>query len=111
MAIGQVPADFPEGFATIANLKGVVRSRSKRILLNASFLIPVFVGATAGYWLLRDRPEIYKLSVLAFTAGILMTMVVEELIPEAHEENESRWAAASLLGGFVLFTFLSVYLG
>ncbi len=41
-----------------------------------------------------------------------MTMVVEELIPETHSEQKGRGAAAaSLLGGFVLFTFLAVYLG
>ncbi len=112
LALGQVPADIPEGFATIANLKAAEISRAHRMLLNFLFLVPVLGGATIGFWILRGQPEIWKLSVLAFTAGILTTMVVEEIVPEAHQgEEESRWSAATFIAGFVLFMFLSAYLG
>lgn len=50
LALGQVPADLPEGFATIATFKNSgTTTRAKRILLSASFAIPVFLGATVGF--------------------------------------------------------------
>lgn len=109
LALGQVPADIPEGFATIATFKRQGLSRRTRLILAASFAIPIFVGATIGYLALRGCPEVYTLSLLAFTAGILTTVVVEEMVPEAHRNGESRVAALTFVGGFALFTLLSAY--
>lgn len=111
LAIGQVPADIPEGFATIATFKSKGVSRGKRLLLSASFAIPIFLGATVGYWTVKDSSEVVKLSLLAFVAGILLTVAIEEMLTEAHDRPDSKWAALFLSGGFALFTFLSVYLG
>ena len=109
LALGQVPADIPEGFATIATFKRKGIPRAKRMTLAASLAVPIFLGATIGYWLVRGQPEIVKLALLAFTAGILLTVVVEEIIPESHQEEESRLAALLLTGGFALFALISVY--
>jgi zinc transporter, ZIP family len=49
------------------------------------------------------------LAMRAFTAGILVTVVVEEIIPSAHEEKEARVAALIFVDGFALFTLLSSY--
>ena len=111
LALGQVTADIPEGFATIATFKSGGLSRRKRLLLSLSFIVPVFLGATVGYWAVRGQPQLVKLSLLAFTAGILLTVVVEDIIPEAHEKAEARFAALALVGGFALFALVSIYLG
>ena len=111
LALGQVPADIPEGFATIATFKSKGVPRRSRTLLSLSFALPIFLGATVGYWLVRGQPVIIKFGLLAFTAGILLTVAVEEIIPEAHQEGEARLAAVALVGGFALFTLISVYLG
>lgn len=53
-----------------------------------------------------------KYSLLAFTAGVLTTVVVEEIVPESHKEGpESRLATAFFIGGFALFALLAEYLG
>jgi ZIP family zinc transporter len=111
LALGQVSADIPEGFATMANFKNGNLPRAKRLLVAASFLIPVLLGATLGYWLVRGQAEIYKLLLLAFAAGVLMTGLVEEIVPEAHQAGEARTAALMFIAGFGLFALLSVYLG
>lgn len=111
LALGQVSADFPEGFATIASFKREGIDRKMRLLLNASFLLPVLTGAAVGFFLVRDQSELLKYSLLSLTAGILLTTVVEEVIPEAHQEEDSRLSAIVLVGGFSLFTLISVYLG
>jgi ZIP family zinc transporter len=110
LALGQVMADVPEGFATIANFKDKGASRTRRILLSASFVIPCLVGASLGYWLLRGRGEALQLTALAFTAGILLLAAVEEMLQEAHEAAEdTRLSAAFFLGGFALFTTVALY--
>lgn len=87
--------------------------RRTRLLLSAAFAVPIFLGATLGYWAMRDAPEVYKLALLTFTAGVLLTLVVEELVPEAQEvlgEREHRLAPLVFVGGFTLFALLSAYL-
>lgn len=80
-------------------------------MLAAAFAVPIFLGATLGYWAMRDAPELYKLLLLTFTAGVLSTLVVEELVPEAVEEiPESPLSPLAFIGGFALFTLLSAYL-
>jgi ZIP family zinc transporter len=111
LALGQVPSDIPEGFATVANFRRRGVPRSRRLLLSAAFAAPIFLGATLGYWLMRDASELNKLLLLTFTAGVLSTLVVEELVPEAVEEvPESPLSSLAFIGGFALFALLSTYL-
>lgn len=111
LALGQVPSDVPEGFATIANFRRGGVGRRTRLLLAAALAVPIFLGATLGYWAMRDASELYKLLLLTFTAGVLSTLVVEELVPEAVEEvPESPLSPLAFIGGFALFTLLSAYL-
>lgn len=109
LALGQVPADVPEGFATIATFKNQGLPRGRRVLLAASFALPILLGATLGYFGVRGQPEIIKLALLSFTAGILVAVAVEEMIPEAHEAGDPRYAPLALVGGFALFALISVY--
>lgn len=110
LAVGQVTADVPEGFAAIANFRDKGVARSKRLLLSASFVAAPLLGATAGYFLLRDQSRAIQLTALAFTAGLLILAAVEEMLEEAHEaEEDSRAAAAFFIGGFALFTLVASY--
>jgi ZIP family zinc transporter len=100
-----------EGFAVIANFKAKGVPRARRLLISAAFVVPL-LGTTLSFFLVRGRPEIVQLSVLTFTAGVLMTVVVEEVVPQAHESGaDSRVATVALVGGFALFALLSAYLG
>ena len=110
LALGQVPADIPEGFATIATFKAQGMTRRRRLLLAASFAIPILLGATISYFALRGQAEVYKLGLLAFTAGILLTVAVEEIVVEAHREEDGRVASLFLVGGFALFVALGEFL-
>ena len=111
LAIGQVPADVPEGFAAVATLRNAGISRKRRILMAAAFAVPIFLGATLGFFALRQAPEIVTLSVLALTGGALTAVVVEEMIGEAHEGETSRLGPIFLTLGFALFAAISVYVG
>ena len=58
-----------------------------------------------------NAPDVVKFALLAFTAGVLLTVVIEEIMPEAHRTREPRLATAAFVGGFALFALLSSYLG
>lgn len=60
---------------------------------------------------MRDAPDLYKLSLLALTAGILLTVAVEEMVVQAHQTEDSRWDALMLVAGFALFALIAVYFG
>jgi len=110
LALGQVTADIPEGFATIANFKDKGVPRSRRLLLSASFLIPVLAGALISYFLLRDATETMQLTALAFTAGLLLIAASEEIIGEAHEAVcDTKSATFATAVGFVVFALVASY--
>ncbi len=109
LALGQTPADLPEGFATVATFKRTGLPRRTRLLLAAAFALPLFIGVTLGYWGVRGRSEGFKLALLAFTAGVLTTVVIEEIVPESHQGKDSRLATFFFVGEFALFTLVSAY--
>lgn len=109
LALARMIPHLPEGFATVASFRQQKTPRRQRLLLSASFVIPMLIGATLGYWVLRGQPEIFKLAVLAFTTGTLITAVVEEIIPEAHKNQDTYLSTLTFVISFALFTLLSVY--
>lgn len=112
LALGQVTADIPEGFAAIATFRDSGVPRSRRILLSASFVVPVLAGALISYFLLRDRPETLQLAALAFIAGMLLVAAAEEIMTEAHEVYPpSRLSSLALICGFGLFAAVAGYFG
>ena len=111
LALGQMPADLPEGFAAVATLRRAGIPRRRRLLMSAAFAVPILVGAALGFLALRRAPEVLTLSVLALTGGALTAVVVEEMVTEAHEGDTSSIGPIFLTAGFALFAAISVYLG
>jgi len=108
LAAGQLLADVPEGYATIANLRTRAVSRSRRVLLSASFLAYVVVAAAVAYLVLRTAPETLKSGALVFVAGLLTVAAVEDMLEEAHDAREdNRRSILAFVGGFALFTLVS----
>lgn len=112
LALGQVLADIPEGFSVIANFRSRGLSRTRRLLLSASFVIPVVSTAVLAYFLLRQQPEELKMAALVFVAGLYSLAAVEDMLHEAHETAEdTRWSAVSFIAGFALFLLISGSIG
>jgi len=108
LAAGQVLADVPEGYATVANFRDKDVPRGKRILFSASFFIYVVGAALLSYFLLRGAPEALKMAALVFVAGLLTVAAVEDMLEEAHGAREdSRRSVLAFIGGFALFTLVS----
>ncbi len=112
LALGQVLADIPEGFAVIANFRAKGVGRARRLLISASFAAPVVVAAVLAFFLLRGQGEPLQMAALVFVAGLYTLAAVEDMLREAHESAEdSRWSAISFLAGFALFLVVSGGLG
>ncbi|MCS0494000.1 peptidoglycan-binding protein [Ancylobacter sp. MQZ15Z-1] len=110
LALGQVMADVPEGFATIANFKNGGQPRRRRLMLAAGFVVPCLIGAAGTYVLLRDLSDTMKYAALAFTVGILLLAAIEEMMKEAHESaDDTHLSSALFIGGFALFTFVATF--
>lgn len=111
VALGQVLADIPEGYAVVANFRDEGVGRGRRLLLSASFAVPVLAAAMVAFLALRGRGDGLKLAVLVFVAGLYLLAAVEDILREAHESaTDSRWSALSLLAGFSLFVLISARL-
>lgn len=112
LAVGQVLADVPEGAATAITFRANDVPRRKRLLLSATFVVPVLGGAVLSYVTLRNASEGAQMAALVATAGLFAVAVFEDMITEAHDAAEdSRTSTGFLLGGFAVFTLVSAGLG
>lgn len=104
LALGQVLADLPEGFAVTANFRDKGMRRLQRLAVSASFVVPVLAAAGLSYVLLRDQGPTMKNVGLVAVAGLYSLAAVEDMLGEAHESaKDSRWSALCFLAGFSLF--------
>jgi ZIP family zinc transporter len=110
LAFAQVIADFPEGFATSIVLKSKIPKFRYRFLLMLAFFIPVYVGAIFGYTILKHSHDTVKYIILAFAAGILLTITMEKILKEAHKIKDTYSEALMFILGFALFALATSYL-
>ena len=64
------------------------------------------VGAMAVLWMQPILPY-----ALAFAAGAMIYVVVEEVIPETQQEDNTDLATLGFIGGFIVMMVLDVALG
>ena len=108
LAGGQVLADVPEGYASVANFRDKQVPRARRLLLSASFIVFCSGAALFAYFLLRGAGEAIQMAALVFVAGLLTLAAVEDMLEEAHESREdTKRSVLAFLVGFVLFVLTS----
>jgi ZIP family zinc transporter len=89
--------------ATSLNHTGLGRRRS--VLISSSLGLSTALGAILGAALLAGASSAILALVLAFGAAALLYLVVEELLTEAHEQEET-----TLLGATFFLGFLTIYI-
>lgn len=113
LAIGIGLQNFPEGAAVSIPLRREGFSRKKAFLYGqASGIVEPIAGAIGAYAVMKM--QFILPYALAFAAGAMIYVVVEELIPEAQrEEGGSRTDVATIgaIVGFVIMMVLDVALG
>ncbi|MBU0717184.1 MAG: ZIP family metal transporter [Planctomycetes bacterium] len=110
LAIGIGLQNFPEGLAVAMPLRREGLGRFKAFMYGqASGLVEPIAGVL-GAWLVMTMESLLPYS-LAFAAGAMIFVVVEELIPESQRDGFSDFATAGAMIGFAIMMSLDVGLG
>ena len=109
LAIGIAIQNFPEGAIISMPLKEERMSKGKAFLLGFLSGVVEPIAALLAIALTAFVSVILPYT-LAFAAGVMIYVVVEELIPEANEGKHSNLATIGLAIGFVLMMVLDVAL-
>ena len=110
LALGIGIQNFPEGVAVAMPLRrlGVSRKRSFWYGQLSAIVEPVagVVGALAVIYMQPILPF-----ALAFAAGAMIFVVVEEVIPETQRDKYTDRSVLGFIGGFLVMMILDVALG
>jgi ZIP family zinc transporter len=110
LAIGIGIQNFPEGFAVSMPLRrqGVSKWKSWKWGQLSAIVEPIFamIGAATVIYALPILPY-----ALAFAAGAMIFIVVEEVIPESQSGGHTDLATMGLIAGFIVMMILDVALG
>ena len=113
VALGIGLQNFPEGAAVSIPLRREGVSRFKSFMYGqASGVVEPIAGVLGAYAVVHMTPILPY--ALAFAAGAMLYVVVEELIPEAQSGGEHESADLSTIGfivGFTVMMMLDVALG
>ncbi|MDW7657909.1 MAG: ZIP family metal transporter [Bacillota bacterium] len=113
LAIGIGLQNFPEGAAVSIPLRREGFSRKKAFFYGqSSGIVEPIAGVLGAYAVIRIQPILPY--ALAFAAGAMIYVVVEELIPEAQREEGGSKTDISTIGamlGFAVMMVLDVALG
>lgn len=110
LAVGMGLQNFPEGAAVSLPMKSQGVPNKKAFLCGAASGIvePIFGLLTV---LIAGSIGSIMPWILAFAAGAMIYVVVEELIPEAHLGEHSHTGTSSVMAGFLVMMMLDVLLG
>jgi ZIP family zinc transporter len=110
LALGIGLQNFPEGVAVAMPLRGEGASRRESFWYGQlSGVVEPIAAALGAAAVLAIRPMLPY--ALAFAAGAMIYVVVEELIPESQRHGHTDLATMGAMGGFAVMMVLDVALG
>ena len=110
LAIGIGLQNFPEGFAVSMPIRRQGASKWKSFMYGQSSAIVEPIAAVIGAWAVMTFQPILPYA-LAFAAGAMIFVVVEEVIPETQRDKYTDIATLGFIGGFIVMMTLDVGLG
>lgn len=110
LSLGMALQNFPEGAAISLPLKKEGLSNTKSFVYGALSGVVEPIAGVLGV-LIAGSVTAAMPWLLAFAAGAMIYVVVEELIPEAHLGEHSHTGTLSVMAGFLLMMVLDVALG
>lgn len=110
LAIGIGIQNFPEGFAVAMPLRRAGASRLKSFWYGQlSAIVEPIAGVLGAVAVIYMEPILPY--ALAFAAGAMIYVVVEEVIPETQRDKYTDIAVLGFIGGFLVMMILDVGLG
>lgn len=110
LAIGIGLQNFPEGFAVAMPMRRQGASRRKSFMYGQLSAIVEPVAGVLGAWAVLTFEPILPYA-LAFAAGAMIFVVVEEVIPETQRDKYTDIATMGFIGGFIIMMSMDVALG
>lgn len=110
LAIGIGLQNFPEGLAVAMPLRREGMGRLKAFMYGQASGVVEPVAGVLGAWAVLSMEPMLPYA-LAFAAGAMIFVVVEELIPESHRNGHGDFATAGAMLGFAIMMTLDVALG
>lgn len=110
LTIGIGIQNFPEGIAVSIPLRRQGMSRWKSFMYGQSSAIVEPIAAVIGAVAVTFFTPILPYA-LAFAAGAMIFVVVEEVIPETQQDNNTDIATLGFIVGFIVMMILDVALG
>ena len=110
LAIGIGIQNFPEGFAVSMPLRRQGMSRRKSFFYGQLSAIVEPIFGVLGAWAVMTFTPILPYA-LAFAAGAMIFVVVEEVVPETQRGKNTDLATLGFMVGFVIMMTLDVALG
>ena len=110
LAIGIGIQNFPEGLAVSMPLRRQGLSRFKSFYYGQlSAIVEPIAGVVGALLVLQIQPVLPY--ALAFAAGAMIYVVVEEVIPETQLDKYTDIATLGFIAGFIVMMLLDVGLG
>ena len=109
IACGIALQNIPEGMVIIAPMLAAGVSPVKTFVCAMVTGLIEVVGTLLGYWAVSIASAILPFA-LAFAAGAMIFVVVEEVIPESHASGHGDAASLGVIIGFVVMMCLDVAL-
>ena len=110
LAIGIAIQNFPEGVIVSMPMRELGNSRRKSFAIGALSGLVEPVASIITIWIASLVLPVFPY-LLAFGAGAMMYVVVEELIPETAQGEHSNLGTIGFAIGFALMMVLDVVLG
>lgn len=110
LAVGIGLQNFPEGFAVAMPMRRQGVSRFKSFWYGQLSAIVEPIAGVLGAWAVLSFQPILPYA-LAFAAGAMIFVVVEEVIPETQQDKYTDIATMGFISGFVVMMAMDVALG
>jgi ZIP family zinc transporter len=107
LALGLSISTMPLAFVTIATAKKQGMPKKSRSMLAYLFVLCIVGGAVIGYGMLRNQTLEIRLVLIALASGFLITLVTQNMIPEANREGEPSFAGILYMAGLSLYGLMS----
>ncbi|HUT13667.1 MAG TPA: ZIP family metal transporter [Thermoguttaceae bacterium] len=110
LAIGIGLQNFPEGLAVSMPLRREGMGRMRAFLYGQASGMVEPIAGVLGAWAVLSMAALLPYA-LAFAAGAMIYVVVEELIPESQRNGYTDFATLGAMAGFTIMMTLDVALG
>jgi ZIP family zinc transporter len=100
--------DIPEAICTSAPYYYATKKRLKAFLLSLSTAVPTLIGFAISFFLFKDLPGNFLAIIIAATAGLMIYISADELIPTSCCKMTNHSTIFSLIAGVVFVLLLGL---